>query len=43
MRLVKSSSTKVSGASEVPWFLVKLIFIKRQVGVFVLDHRVSQC
>ena len=39
--LVKSSSTGVSGTSEVPRFVGKLIFIGNQDDVFVLNNRVD--
>ena len=42
MRLVKSSSTEVSGPSKVPRFVGKLMFIGSQAGLLVLDNRVDR-
>ena len=42
MLLFKSSSTKVSDPSEVPWFVGKLVFVENQAGVLVLDNLVDQ-
>ena len=42
MRLIKSSSTKISGPFEMPRFVGNYCFIASQAGVFVFDDRVDR-